>query len=60
MVCGDSFATQKQLTGLKGRTAVLIETLETCPACRRKRTCREMEENQFSGKQSKARGNSHV
>jgi len=36
--CGTSFATQKQLSKLKGRTAVLTETMETCPDCRRKQT----------------------
>ncbi|MDP2990272.1 MAG: 2Fe-2S iron-sulfur cluster-binding protein [Kiritimatiellota bacterium] len=43
-MCGVSFAAEKQLAGLKGRTAVLVETLETCPACRRQQTCRSLGE----------------
>lgn len=49
-VCGTSFVTQKQLAGLKGRTAVLIETLETCPSCRRKQTGRDLGKSQLAGK----------
>lgn len=47
-VCGTSFVTQKQLAGLKGRTAVLIETLETCPDCRRKQTGQGLRKTQVS------------
>lgn len=47
-VCGTSFVTQKQLAGLKGRTAVLIEMLETCPDCRRKQASRSLGKIQVS------------
>ena len=38
--CGTPFATEKQVAGLQGRTAVPDETLRTCPVCRRQETAR--------------------
>ncbi|MEI7901607.1 MAG: 2Fe-2S iron-sulfur cluster-binding protein [bacterium] len=39
-LCATPFATEKQVTGLSGRTAVSDETLATCPTCRRRETAK--------------------
>ncbi|MEI7437585.1 MAG: 2Fe-2S iron-sulfur cluster-binding protein [bacterium] len=50
--CGKHFATEKQVGCLSGRTAVPRETLETCPACRRRETVRRTVESGIKNKQA--------
>ena len=50
-VCGASFVTVKQAERLDGRTAVPVETLMTCPACRRNATAQASGESELARKQ---------
>ena len=54
--CGAPFAAAKQLAGLRGRTAVPVETLETCPDCRRALTGRRAKTGVLTNAACETRG----